>query len=264
MALDSDELSIWDIGFRWAGYDPGSYWHRIRLPLPVRDNFSVLMKAILSGEVICSRLSLAKRPFDSKADPKHYIRTYLDSVYKCIHGQRYDRDLLKWGVIDRMSFLDWCHCRGIQPPEFWFPHGWKLRYEHPHDFLPGYAVRHQEPTDDQTICSFSYEWPDWITEDDENSSELQASTEPSLRENQLRRLFCRQIAGVLWKQDPNRRIADVIRDKAVQEFGGAKFYNEDTIRDWVKDLAPDDVRARRGRPPKKNGGQGDESDSKRD
>lgn len=35
----------------------------IRIPLPIRDNFRVLMKAILSGEIICSTLCLDKLPW---------------------------------------------------------------------------------------------------------------------------------------------------------------------------------------------------------
>lgn len=73
MPLLVDDFSVWDISFRWAGYDPDRLW--LRLPLPVKDNFRLLMGAILEGEILCGTLTLAKLPPGSKADPNHYIRT---------------------------------------------------------------------------------------------------------------------------------------------------------------------------------------------
>lgn len=70
MPLITEELSVWDIGLRWAGHDPDHLW--LRLPLTAKDNFRLLMEAILSGEIICNTLTLAKLPPDSKADPRFY------------------------------------------------------------------------------------------------------------------------------------------------------------------------------------------------
>ena len=129
MPLIADELTVWDISFRWAGYDPTKIW--FRLPLTVKDNSRLLMQAILHGEIICETMTLAKLPPDSKADFRFYIRTYIDDVYACIHGKRFNRKLLKWAVLDRMDFHEWCKRRSIPLPEFWFPSGWKLDFEMP-------------------------------------------------------------------------------------------------------------------------------------
>lgn len=255
MALDAEDLAVWDISFRWAGHDPSQLWFRI--PLSVRDNFQVLMNAILSGEIICQTLCLDKLPHGSRADPKFYIRTHIDDVYDCIHGLNFKRSLLKWAILERRDFFDWCSCRGIQLPEFWFPPGWKYKYEHPEDFWPGLAVRHKEPGDENTIVSFGYDWP--VKSPDNTDIGVSATTEATsdvyLRKNQAVRLVCRQIASVIWQRDPTRRIAEVIRDDLIQEFGGAKYFVEDTVREWIKDLAPPEVRTRRGRPRKENGAQ---------
>jgi len=257
MALDTDELSVWDIGFRWAGHDPDRYW--LRIPLLVRDNFRVLMNAILRGEIICNTLCLAKLPADSKADPLYYIRTHIDAVYQCIHGARFDRKLLRWASLNRHDFLTWCSCRGITPPEFWFPPGWKYEYEHPDELLPGLRVRHVEPESDGTIVHFSYNWPEPAMPDGEEA--VPASSEEAksnaLRRNQMAKITCQQIAQVIWQKEPTRRIADVIQDELIQEFGGAKHYGNDTVRSWISVVAPQEVRERRGRPRKKNGDTGD-------
>lgn len=254
MALDSDELTVWEVGYRWANYDPDLYWFRI--PLIVRDNFRVLMKAILSGEIVCSTLCLDKRPTGSKADPRYYIRTHIDDVYACVHGTKFNRKLLKWATLDRSSVLEWCSCRGITPLEFWFPPGWKYAYESPDGIRPGLIVRHNEPSDENTFVSFSYEWPNREAEIelDENDDTTEEASSPSLRQNQVAKIACQQIAVAIWQKEPSRRIAEVIRDELIQEYGGAKYFNDDTVREWIKVVAPADVRARRGRPRKEMGG----------
>lgn len=252
MALDADELSIWDIGFRWAGHDPDRYW--LRLPLLVRDNFRVLMNAVLNGEIICQTLCLDKLPSGSKAEPKFYIRTHLDAVYDCIHGSRFDRKLLRWALLERRDFLTWCSCRGISAPEFWFPPGWKYGYEHPEELWPGLCVRHVEPDGDNTTVHLSYDWPDRAAPDGVEATVRQSDdVEPlSLRGNQAAKIACQQIARAIWQKEPTRRIADVIRDELIQEYGGAKHYVDDTVRGWISVVAPQGVRENRGRPRKKN------------
>lgn len=259
MPLDSEELSVWEIAFRWSGQDSSAYW--LRLPLPVRDYFRVLLKAILSGEVICQTLCLDKLPAGSKADPRYYIRTHIDDVYACIHGTKFNRKLLKWATLERSSFLEWCSFRGITPPDFWFPPGWKDSYENPDGIHPGLIVRHNEPTDENTFASFTYDWPEREsdTESEVVAEVAEEANSPSLRQNQAAKIACQQIATVIWQKEPSRRIADVVRDEMIQEYAGAKYFNDDTVREWIKVVAPAEVRARRGRPRKEKGDKGEHS-----
>lgn len=277
MPLISEELSVWDIGLRWAGYDPDRMF--LRLPLGAKDNFRLLMFAILSGEIICDTLTLAKLPPGSKADSNYYIRTYIDQVYECIHGRHYDRKLLKWATLDRMGFHQWCERRGITPPEFWFSLGWKLEYDDEQFGHPGCWVRHVEPDSPNTVVSFAYDPPytDEVLQNDDSQSEAQADVpaneeasqpeleeqptqpdtqvknEKALRDCQRIKLVCQQIASVIWLEDKTRTIPSVIKDDLIQKYGGANFYQEDTVREWLKEVAPREVKNRRGRP-RKNGG----------
>ena len=79
MPLLHDELSVWEIGFRWAGRDPDRVW--LRFPLQVRDNFRMLMDAILNGHLDCATLSLRKwKPeTDDKELQQFFIRYHLDA-----------------------------------------------------------------------------------------------------------------------------------------------------------------------------------------
>lgn len=127
MTLLNDDLSVWEIGFRWAGRNPDSWWPGI--PLAVGDNFRTLMDAILNGHLFCFTISLEKRGDDLESPPLFYIRDDLDAVYECINGVRFKRKLLKWARVERWAFMDWCEGHGIPLPEFWFPPGWKLGYQ---------------------------------------------------------------------------------------------------------------------------------------
>lgn len=278
MPLITEELSVWDIGLRWAGHDPDRLW--LRLPLAAKDNFRLLMWAILSGEIICGTLTLAKLPPESKADPRFYIRTHIDEVDACIHGQRYDRKLLKWAALDRMDFHQWCERRGITPPEFWFPPGWKLAYDDEQYGHPGCWVRHVEPDDSSMLVNLAYDPPytDEDRQDNESQAEARADApvhekdnlpamvgpaphsdeitenEKTLRNCQRIKLASQQIAIVIWQEDKSRTIASVVKDDLIQKYGGANFYQEETVREWLKEVAPREVKNRRGRP-RKNGGE---------
>lgn len=76
--------------------------------------------------------------------------------------------------------------------------------------------------------------------------------EEILRTNQRIKIACQQMAGVIWKNEPNRTIISIVRDELVQKYGGARHYEEETVREWIKEVAPSEVRSRRGRP-RKNG-----------
>ena len=264
MPLTADNLSIWDISFRWAGYDPDHLW--LRFPLTVKDNFRLLMNAILHGEIMCESLTIAKLPEESKADPRFYIRTYIDEVYDCIHGVRYNRKLLKWAGLDRMELHEWCERRGIPLPEFWFPSGWKLEFEMPEfgtsamwavhvepETEGDFSIRYDRPLFGNNEESYQHLEANAISKDCSTSTHNSVNSpekEKTLRDCQRIKLACLQIASVIWKNDPNRTIASVVQDELIQKYGGANFYQEETVREWVKEIASPEVKSRRGRPRK--------------
>ncbi|SFI68607.1 hypothetical protein [Nitrosomonas sp. Nm34] len=234
MPLIANELTIWDISFRWAGYDPSRLW--FRLPLEVKDYVRLLMHAILHGEIICENLTLAKRPPDSKADPRFYVRTYRDDIYDCVFGKRFNRKLLRWAILDRLAFHEWCERRGIALPEFWFPLGWKLDFEMPEFGTLALRAMHVEP---EEVGSVRIEYhriglaknEDEVQRNETNvvnqadSDLFQNSTsslekERTLRMNQRIKVACQQIAFVIWKDDINRTIPSIVEDELIQKYGG--------------------------------------------
>lgn len=251
MSLLIKELSVWDISFRWAGYDPDSFW--LRYPLEVKDNFRLLMSAILHGEIICNTLCLDKLPSNSKADPAFYIRSYEKQINDCLSGKRFDAKFLKWASLGRLDFLEWCERRGIPSPQFWFPAGWKLDFEVPNGGFPGHRMRHVEPGNGE-LASFSFHWRDDEEEEDfdGDESETNENNSPKLRPNQATKITCQTIAQNIWKTEAEVSIAAMARRHEIQILGGAKPYVHEVIRRWLSEVAPPEVSARVGRPSSKN------------
>jgi len=231
MPVLTDELSVWEISFRWAGHDPDCIW--LRFPLPVRDNFRMLMDAILNGQLDCDTLSLTKwrRGVDEEFTKPFFIRTHLDAVEDCIRGHGYDRKLLKWARIERWAMQQWCERRGVPLPEFWFPHGWKLEYEWPDD-----GPAEEAPSNAGGPAG------------DESTEERKQRTDKHHRA----KMACQQIALAIWAKEPKLTIKEVAYRKEVQELGGGSDYEPETLHQWISAVDTRDPSKKRGRKRKNN------------
>jgi hypothetical protein len=267
-----DDLSVWDISFRWAGLEPDRLW--LRIPSSVKDNMRMLMDAILKGELDCETITLEKRNFEP--DEKLFsVYHWMDDFYDCIHGNYYNRKMLRWAQVGRFDFMLWCERMKAPLPEFWFPPGWNLEYDLPEGHLPpGYfymrkdwtaedwkawhaeqAGMNTEKKDDASQPSSSESEPAQSSETpipSADTSPMEAAAE-KMRPNQEARIACQQIAKVIWEDEPDRTIASVVIDNLIQKYGGGRKYVDETVREWVKVVAPTHVRNRRGAPRKNRG-----------
>lgn len=267
MPLLRDDLTVWEIAFRWESLDPRRLW--FRLPLPVQDHFRNLMDAILSAELRCETIELEKREFapDEKQFSVYY---WIDDIYAAMGGHTFSRKLMRHAVVDRYDFKLWCERRNIPLPEFWFPQGWSLEYELPDgEIHPGhyYYRKHWTPDDwaahlaaeegkEELDAVAEGEVPEEIASLEElhpDTFNKSQQAEEKSRPNQEAAAACRQIARVLWEEAPLRRIASVVKDELIQKYGGGRHYQYETVRAWVQKVAPPGVSANRGRPRKNTG-----------
>ena len=221
MPLLSETLSVWEVAHRWAGLDPSAI--RLRLPLAARDNFRILIDAILNGEIDSLTLQLRKwSPADGEDERKYFVRYYMDDVYACIWGKKFNRTMLRQATIHRHEMKRWCERHSIPLPEFWFPPGWGYGY-------------------------------DWHSEDleVELAQDSQDASGEAIRPSTMAKIACQQIAQALWKEQPNMTIADMVKHSAIQQYGGAAVYTPATVRVWLSATAPAEVSSKRGRPRKK-------------
>lgn len=241
MPILIDDLSVWDISFRWAGYDPRKFY--LRYPLEVENNFRTLMKAIISADLGCWSISLEKKHYEPD-EKKFSVYYWIDDIYSCMGATYFNKALLKHAIISRYDFMEWCERMNVPLPQFWFPQGWKLEYEIPEgEVKPGHGYRINYWSEEQKEAYFE------AHKDDDFDSEQDMSSK-KLRFNQEAKVACRMAAQSIWKKDPNRTIASVIRDDVLQTYCGAAHYDEETIREWINTLAPDAIRKHRGRPRK--------------
>lgn len=248
MPLVVDQLSLWVIGFKWAGLDPNRLW--LQIPTPARDNFSTLLNAILSEHLDCLTLSSQKYSGDDELSAMAHIRSWMDDVYAGVSGQDYNRKLLRWAIVDRGSFQDWCERCSIPLPEFWFPPGWT-------DYRwPEYDLRSEFNTEQQHKPVPNKVEVEVVGVDGASAASQEPAAMESfpkeLRDNQIARVASQQIARVIWKEEPDKTIAAMCKDERILKYGGAQYYVEEVIRRWLRQVAPAAISAKRGRPKKQN------------
>jgi hypothetical protein len=228
MPLLNDDLSLWEIAHRWNNADPDKI-HWFGLPLEVKDSFRLMMNAILSTELVSS-LSMEKWHPGSDSPPESFIRYYIDDIYACIGGHKFNRKLFKSVGIERWYFQKWCEMYNIPLPEFWFPSGWKIE---PDRIFADESEEIDDEADDLT-----------------NKDETNADKDSKLKANQKAKIACQQIAEYLWKEQPSINITDMVKHELIQKYGGGAHYENETIRRWIQVVAPAHIQGKRGRPKK--------------
>lgn len=244
MPLISDSLSVWEIAHRWAGYDPDEF--RLKLPLLVKDYFKLLVNEVLQGHLFCETLIHAKRPPDSNADAQYYIRHHQEDLLMCVWGKRYKRKLLKWAIITRHDFEEWCGRFSITPPEFWFPTGWNREFDWPESGPRALWAYHIEP-DEPGGVGYGFDPLGSGTSEVQQDVTSVQSIE-ILKHNQQSKLVAQRIAAILWKEFPDRNISEMARDETLLKYADATRYTEGAIVGWLREVAPVNIRGKRGRP----------------
>jgi hypothetical protein len=238
MTILVDYLSVWDISFRWAGQDPRKFYFRI--PIEVEDMARTLIHAIHKADLGCDSISLEKKDFGPDME-KYSFYYWTDDFFSTTSGTFVSRKLLKWAIISRHDLMLWCQRMNAPLPKFWFPENWNLSYSFEEGELkPGYEFMLSKWTKEERGAY----WEEFGQKDANDSQ----TSESKLRRNQEAKIACRQVARYIWQQDPTRTIASVIQDDIIQKQCGASFYDKETIRGWINDLAPDEIRSHRGRP----------------
>lgn len=226
MALIIDQLSVWEIAFRWAGYEPNKF--QLRIPLPVRDNFRTLIHEIHFGHLDCFTLNMQKYFGNDPLEAKFYIRYWMDSIDSCIVGSHYDKEFLNLAIIDRQSMQEWCERHKVPLPEFWFPTGWGVVYK----------------------------WPDDEQDGDVENSSGETKEAKELRVNKRHRIqmACQQIGLSLWAKDQKLTIKEVATSDEVQQLGGGSEYELETVQGWLSKVDPRSPSSKRGAKCKNNSG----------
>jgi hypothetical protein len=241
MPILVDYLSVWDISFRWAGYDPRKFY--FRMPLEVENYARTLIDAIHKAELYCETITLEKMKFE-KDEAKLSFYYWADDFFSMTSGKRISSELLKWAAISRFDFKLWCDRMNVPLPEFWFPKGWNLEYQiNENEYHPGHSYLFKDLSEEN-----KQEYLENLNADESDDKEIK----DHFRYDQKSKIACQQIAIQLWRLDQTTTIADMVKKREIQEFGDGQRYSKDVVRRWLKEVAPQEVSARVGRPQKKN------------
>ncbi len=63
------------------------------------------------------------------------------------------------------------------------------------------------------------------------------------------RIRCQAIANALWELDPAIHPIHMVRSKIIQQIGNGRTYDDETVKEWIKNVDPQKKR-KKGAPPK--------------
>ncbi len=220
-------LSIWEIGHRWHGVDPEQTDPKL-LPLPVRDALRSLTRAIHYDDVhALNDQGIENHTVHNRSTNQGYSPERIhDKLAECYEGGVFDKQFLEAVFIEKEDIGKWCQQNKIALPDFWFSDGWKP------PIFDGEAKENMK---------------------DEQGQPSPQDTATALRPVQIDKLICQAVAKTLWEIYPKMTIADMCKNGCVQRYGQGKLYpGVHTLRNWLSEVAPTQVKGKPGRPKKKS------------
>lgn len=209
----TDHLSVWELAHRWHYADP-NLSNPQSLPLEIQDTIRFLCRGLVNCEMSVSTANgiVLKNPanavdFDSyieinveenyesltseeqeKIDSEYddYINNFghrhiklVEDLEKVYAVRQYDKNALENAHIDQICLLQYCETKEVMPPKFWF-------------------------TDEQ-LNQFSEGGYNDVVKGTRTQPEIDAFW-GSLNHKQKARLMTREIAQIMWSENPDLTI----------------------------------------------------------
>ena len=233
-----DHLSFWDVAHYWSEKDP-KLTHETDVPTEIQHILIKLTRDADNGDLAVAdsdgnvlRANFWLPSFNDYIPSSHvdtqnkdemrddyweYCNTILEphrkkceSFHECYRHRKFNKQILTDIHLDKTYFGEYCIKTDVELPNFWFSSIDKEEFE--------------------------------------QSNKIEKSNEADLRPSQVDKELCRAIASTLWGEYPDMTIKDMTIHKAIQQYGNGTLYKgRDTIRNWIKDLAPN---KKSGRPKK--------------
>lgn len=223
-------LSIWEISHRWRDSNPDQTDPE-NLPLSVQDAIRYICSAILRGRL--GLFDMAISATEGRESVPHHFRSKVirfhpqplpPEIENCLY-RKYDKEVLSSYFIEASSFFEYCLEDQVVYSEIGnryvdYPSCWDK-------FIEGTKAGDSEH---------------------DNKGGLLSVQQPTYRPSHVDKLVCQAIARTLWDEHPTMTIAAMTQHKAILEYGGGKLYTgKNTLRDWLSEVAPEDVK-KPGRP----------------
>lgn len=223
-------LSIWEISHRWRDVNPDKS-DPADLPLNVQDTMRFICRGVLDGKIALFDMVVMKPAQDNNGSASRsevrpfYVHEHPTELEDCLY-RKYDKSALNAYFIEAGSLFDYCLDSQSKESKSLavnldYPSCWS-------DFLEGNHLENEL--------------------DDSEPSQIQIQAQP-IRPSQIDKQICQAIAKTLWDIYPKMTITAMTKHNAILNHGGGKLYTgKNTLRDWVREVAPDNVRNKPGRP----------------
>lgn len=219
-------LSIWEIAHRWRDVNPDKT-DPADIPLNVQDTIRYICRAVLASDldlfhqvVMTSNENNNGSGFRSEIRQFH-VNEMPAELEDCLY-RKYDKNALNVYFIEGENLFHYCV--------------------------------NDQCTDTNAFVDFPTCWSHLIDGSHPSEQEQDNIEKPTtiavqpLRPSQIDKLICQAIAKTLWDVYPSMTISAMSEHTAILEHGGGKLYKgKNTLRDWLSEVAPEDVK-KPGRP----------------
>lgn len=207
-------LSVWEISCRSHDLDPDGT-DISNIPLEVKDSLRAITRAFDYEErfALLNSTGLERYRFrDDATGNEHTHEAVREALRDCYEKAIFNKYWLKLAFVEQYDYGNWCLKHKLPLPAFWFPDNWQ---------------------------------------NDEIVPNNERSTVDKPRPAQSDKGLCQAIAKTLWEVYPSMTIADMCKHSAIQRHGNGRLYQgQHTLRDWLSEVAPEDIKGKRGRPRK--------------
>ena len=218
----SPYLSVWEIAHRWCNQDPNKTDPE-NLSIEIQDKIRFLCRAVLNDDIY-----LLEEIFVSSNDNYGNVRNegfmheikIIPSAYECsVSERKYNKKALDGYLISQVVLFNFTSHDNHPFPDFWW--------------------------DDSIIIALGGH----ISESSPSTKEQKVFT---ARTSVIDKSICQAVAKTLWDIDPNINITKMTQHPSVLNYGGGKNYlGKNTLRDWLREVAPEHIKNKRGRPASK-------------
>lgn len=217
-------LSIWEIAHRWRDInsdksDPAD------LPLSIQDTISYICRGALDGNLaIYYMVTLLPGGKNNSSETSSKIMPYqvkeMPFEIEDALDRKYDKETLDAYFVEAENLFEYC-----------------LKEQ-------GIESQSKNSTVDFPGCWSHFNGDTDISESESDDSEsLTVASPQALRPMQIDKLVCQAIAKTLWDEYSQMTITAMTKHNAIQEYGNGKCYiGNNTLRDWLSEVAPDSVR----------------------
>lgn len=223
-------LSLWEIAHRWNNLDPVTSQEANQVS--VVDSLDFLFREIDEGKLTPITGLAGSAPLSLEAT-KQLAVDFLKS-------HRIEKSLLTGIGINRWNFGETCVNQGIKLPGFWFDADdeYEIATWGTKTTAAKLAEMLQPVTPERIAQAFGLPIP-----------EPEGLPLHKLQRTHLDQIVCQRIAEKLWHDNPGASYADIHHHPDMTKYGNAGVYGLSTIKDWLRSVAPQDIK-RGGRPKK--------------